>query len=142
MAAYEHLPIFKKLMDLTVFVEQTVSRFSRYYKYTLGHELRTMCHEALGLVMEANNAPRGNTRSAAADKPMEDARPGPANSFEGMPGRREVLLKLRNILERMKIHLMLAREVQAFNSKNAFSQATELVIDLSRQNEGWLKSTP
>jgi len=55
--------------------------------------------------------------------------------------RREVLLKLRNFLERIKIHLMLAREVQAFNSKNAFSQATQLVIDLSRQNEGWLKST-
>lgn len=49
MAVYEHLPIFKKLMDLTVFVEQTVSHFSRYYKYTLGSELRSICHEALGL---------------------------------------------------------------------------------------------
>jgi hypothetical protein len=48
MAAYEHLPIFKKLMDLTVFVEQMVSRLSRYYRYSLGSELRSMCHEALG----------------------------------------------------------------------------------------------
>ncbi len=49
MAAYEHLPIFKRLMDLTVFIEQTVSHFSRCHKYTLGSELRMMCREALGL---------------------------------------------------------------------------------------------
>lgn len=51
MAACEHLSIFKRLMDLTVFMEQTVSHFSRYHKYTLGSELRMMCHEALGLVV-------------------------------------------------------------------------------------------
>ena len=49
MAVYEHLPIFKRLMDLNVFVEQMVSHFSRYYKYTLGSELCGMCHEAPGL---------------------------------------------------------------------------------------------
>ncbi len=55
--------------------------------------------------------------------------------------RREVLLKLRNLLERIKIDLMVAREVRAFNNKNCFVQATELVVDLFRQNEGWLKTT-
>ena len=43
MAVYEQLPIFKKLMDLSVFVEQTVSHFSRYHKFTLGNELLSMC---------------------------------------------------------------------------------------------------
>jgi hypothetical protein len=52
-----------------------------------------------------------------------------------------VLLELRNLLERIKIHLMLAREVQAFNSKNSFVQAAQMVVELSRQNEGWLKTT-
>jgi hypothetical protein len=141
MVAYEHLPIFQKRMDLTVFVEQMVSRFSRYHRYTWGTELRGMCHEALGLVMAPNNALRGNSRSSAADIPPEGDRLGPAKPSEGIACRREVLPKLRNILERIKIHLILAREVQAFSSKNAFSRATELVIDLTRQNEGWLKST-
>ena len=37
MANYEHLPIFKKLMELSVLMEQVVQHFSRYHKYTLGN---------------------------------------------------------------------------------------------------------
>jgi len=113
MANYEHLPIFKKLMELSVLMEQVVQYFSRYHKYTLGSELRTMCHEALALVVEANS----------------------------LRERGPVLMKLRTLLERIKIHLMLAREVKAFQSRNAFGQATEIVVDLCRQNEGWIRST-
>ncbi len=51
MAVYDHLPIFKAMMDVTVFVENAVKYFSRYHKYTLGSELKTMCHDALGLIM-------------------------------------------------------------------------------------------
>lgn len=32
MAAYEHLQIYKKIMDLAVFVESMVMRFSRYQR--------------------------------------------------------------------------------------------------------------
>ena len=113
MAAYEHLPIFKRTMDLSVLMEQIVLHFSRYHKYTLGSELRTMCHDALASIVEANS-----TRE-----------------------RGPVLLKLRMLLERIKIHLVIAREVKAFHSRNSFSQATEIVVELCRQNEGWIKST-
>ena len=142
MAVYEHLPIFKRLMDLTVFVEQMVSHFSRYYKYTLGSALRGMCHEALGLVVDANSArtapgKRENPQLPPFSKESAGFSPGePSSNLE----RREVLLKLRTLLERIKIHLMIAREVKAFNNKNSFVQATEMVADLCRQNEGWLKS--
>lgn len=44
MAAYEHLPIFKAILDVTVFVEQMVMNFSRYHKYTLGSEISARCH--------------------------------------------------------------------------------------------------
>jgi hypothetical protein len=54
MAAYDHLPIFKKMMNLTVYVENMVMRFSRYHRYTLGTELRTMCQSALAVIAEAN----------------------------------------------------------------------------------------
>lgn len=113
MAAYDHLPIFKAMMDLTVLVENTVKFFSRYHKYTLGSELRNMCHEALGLIMEANS--------------LSDKAP--------------VLLNLRITLEKIKIHLVIAKEVKAFHKPNSFLQLAEKVVNVSRQNEGWLKST-
>jgi hypothetical protein len=40
MARYEHLPIYKGAMDLTIYFEKIVRNFSRYHKYTLGSELR------------------------------------------------------------------------------------------------------
>jgi hypothetical protein len=112
MATYEHLPIFKRLMDLSVFLEQVVAHFFRYHKYTLGSELRTMCHEALALIVEANSSRE----------------------------RQPVLFKLRVLLERIKIHLIIAREVKAFNNRSSFGQAAEMIVDLCRQNEGWIKS--
>jgi hypothetical protein len=138
MAAYEHLPIFKRLMDLTVFVEQVVSRFSRYYKYTLGSELHSMCHEGLALVVDANSAPSGG-RGASAPTPSSQGPPGGVPSGEST--RLAILLRLRILLERLKVHLVIAREVQAFHNKNSFVQATEIVVELCRQNEGWIRST-
>jgi len=35
MARYEHLPIYKKAMDLTIYFEKIVRNFSRYHKYAL-----------------------------------------------------------------------------------------------------------
>ncbi len=36
MAQYEHLPIYKKAMDVAFYFEQIVRGFSRYNKYILG----------------------------------------------------------------------------------------------------------
>jgi hypothetical protein len=54
MAQYEHLPIYKKAMDLAVYVEQIVRVFSRYHKYSLGADLRQLSHSVLRLVIRAN----------------------------------------------------------------------------------------
>ncbi len=35
MARYEHLPIYKKAMDLAIYLEKIVRSVSRYHKYTL-----------------------------------------------------------------------------------------------------------
>ena len=48
MAQYEHLPIYKKAMDLTIYFEKIVRNFSRYNKYTLGSELRTVSRDIVG----------------------------------------------------------------------------------------------
>ncbi len=106
MAAYEHLPIFKVMMSTTIAVELAVKQFPRYHKYTLGSELRSMCHEALALIMTANS----------------------------MAQRREMLLRLRVQLERIKIHLMIAREVKAFARPKTFLQIAERIVNVSRQN--------
>ena len=98
MARYDHLPIFKAMMELAKTIENAVRYFPRYHKYTLGSELRGFCHTGLALVMEANSS----------------------------DNRAEVLLRLRLVLERLKIHLMLAKEVQAFNRVQMFYRITEI----------------
>ena len=112
MARYENLPIFKRAMELTVKVEKVVRQFSRYNKYTLGAELRGQCHEVLALIAEVNSQ---------------------RNKVEGLE-------RLRLLLERIKIHVMLLREVRGFPGRESFFQITELAVDVSRQNEGWLRS--
>jgi hypothetical protein len=55
MARYEHLPIYKKAMDLTVYFEKIVRNFTRYHKYTLGSELREKSREIVALIIKANS---------------------------------------------------------------------------------------
>jgi hypothetical protein len=55
MARYEHLPIYKKAMDLTIYFEKIVRNFSRYHKYTLGSELREKSREIVALIIRANS---------------------------------------------------------------------------------------
>ncbi|MDP8255413.1 MAG: hypothetical protein P9M14_06670 [Candidatus Alcyoniella australis] len=45
MAKYDHLPIYKKALELTVYVEDVAKNFSRYHKYTIGTRLRDACWE-------------------------------------------------------------------------------------------------
>ncbi len=111
MARYEHLPIYKKAMDLTIYFEKIVRNFSRYHKYTIGTELRGKSREIVGLIIRAN--------STAAKRPL--------------------LLELRERLEGLKVLIRICKEVKAFNRFNSFVYASDLVIDISRQNEGWIK---
>jgi hypothetical protein len=56
MAQYEHLPIYKKAYDLTLYFEKIVRNFSRYDKYTIGTDLRQLSREVLRLIRRANDA--------------------------------------------------------------------------------------
>ena len=112
MARYEHLPIYKGAMDVTVYIEQVVRNFSRYHKYTLGSDLRQHSRELVMLIIRANSRP---------DK---------------LP----VLHDLWERLEAFQVLLRIGKEVQAFQTFNSYAHAAELVVMLSRQNEGWMKS--
>jgi len=55
MARYEHLEIYKSAFDLTKSIEETVMKFPRYHKYTLGSELRTLSYKVIVLIIRVNN---------------------------------------------------------------------------------------
>jgi hypothetical protein len=112
MAQYEHLPIYKKAFDLTVYFEKVVRNFSRYHKYQIGAELRQQSREVLRQIVRANNA---------AEKAPQ-------------------LEKLRELLEDLKITLRIAKEEKVFANFDSYHYSVNQVVDLCRQNEGWLKS--
>ena len=112
MAQTEHLPIYKRTYDLCLYLEQVVHNFSRYHKYALGADLRDGARRALKLVVRAN---------ARRDKAS-------------------VLLQLREELEELKVLLRLGQDVKAFPNFNSFQHAITLVVEIAKQNEGWLKS--
>ena len=112
MAQTEHLPIYKRSYDLCLYVEQVVRNFSRYHKYSLGSDLRDGARRVLKLVVRANSR-----RDKAA-----------------------VLLAVREELEELKVLLRLCQDVKTFPNFNSFGHAIEMVTEIAKQNEGWLKS--
>ena len=112
MAQTEHLPIYQASYDLCLYLEQVVRSFSRYHKYTLGADLRDGARRVLKLLVRAN---------ARRDKAG-------------------VLLEVREEVEQLKVVLRLCQDVKAFASFGAFAHATQQVVTIAKQNEGWLKS--
>lgn len=55
MAQYEHLPIYRKAFDLSIYLENSVRGFSRYHKYTLGTDLRNLSRRVVRLIIRANS---------------------------------------------------------------------------------------
>lgn len=113
MARYEHLPIYKASMDLAVFMESGVKNMSRYNKYAIGTELRKRTLSALSLVVRANST---------------------------LDSKVLVLEELRIILEELRQLLFLAKETKALASFQFYKDCMSKLENLSRQNEGWLKS--
>ena len=51
-----------------------------------------------------------------------------------------LLRELRLEIEELKVLCRLACDLKAFSSLRAFEHAIGLVVDIAKQNEGWLKS--
>lgn len=112
MAQYEHFPIYKAAFDLLVYFEKIVKNFSRYNKYTHGKALREIAREILMLIVRANNT----------------------------YNKRPVLEEVRIKTEELKVTVRVCKEVQAFPSFNSFETAINLVVEIAKQNEGWMRS--
>ena len=116
MARYEHLPIYKSALDLTVHMERLVAGFSRYHKYSLGTELRAASRLVLMQVLRANNAATAAARGGE-------------------------LRLLREHIDALLLTMRVAKEVKAFKSFAGYLHAVEQVGAVARQNEGWFKHT-
>ena len=112
MAHTEHLPIYKAAYDLCLWLEQVVRGFPRYHKYASGSDLREGSRRILRLVVRAN---------ARSDKTP-------------------VLLELREEIEELKAMLRLCHDSKGFAGIAAFEHGARLVVEIAKQNEGWLKS--
>ncbi len=115
MAKYGHLPIYKKALELVVFLENSVRGFSRYHKYSIGERLRGISWDLVTQIVRANNTP--------------------------VKIRRDMLVKVRDKAEEINIAMAVARELQAFSNHNSYRQAARLSVDIARQSEGWLSKT-
>lgn len=111
MARYEHLPIFRAAFDLAVHMEKIVRNFSRYHKYTIGTELRNHSQKILTQVIAANNSIQ----------------------------RRPLLLALREELEQFKVLSRLCHESGGFANTKSYLFVAEQIVDIAKQNEGWLR---
>lgn len=110
-AAYENLPVYKSAKDLVVYLEIIVAGFSRYYKYTIGADLRKLSYAAFALIAKAN---------------VRDVR---------VSYLHDALDKLLEI----KLRIEVCADIRAFNNKNSYPTAMRKVIEVSRQCEGWLR---
>jgi hypothetical protein len=97
-----------------LYLEQVVHGFSRYHKYSLGADLRDGGRRALKLIVRAN----------------------------ARYNKAPVLLELREELEELKVLLRLGQDIKAFSRFGSFEHAIGLVVEIAKQNEGWLKSQP
>jgi len=109
---YEKLPIFKKALELNVYIEEAVRNFAQYHKYAIGSELRQKAREVL----------YGIYRVYFSDNKKED------------------ILALRNSIEELKITIYLAKELKALRDFKQFEILSRLAVELAKQAQGWLGS--
>ena len=113
MARYEHLPIDRSAFDWAVHLEKIVRNFSRYHKYSLGLELRQSSRAVLTRVIKANDSTE----------------------------RTSVLRERRHEQEHLKLCTRLCHESGGFASTRSYLHVAEWIVNLARQNEGWLRQT-
>ncbi len=113
MAKYGHLKVFKDTYDLTKGALQSIRRFPKTFKYTLGAEMQGNLYAAMNSIIAANSS---------------------RNKWDALS---QAILKM----EMWQLQLRLAKDMQCFpNSGNAWFDLTERSCEILRQLEGWRKA--
>ena len=110
MAQYFHTAIFQSTYILTLEIYKTTCNFKKEYKYTLGEKLKVISGELLDLIVLANSA----------DKKIE------------------LLQKLDNRLETLRIHIRLAFDLKII-TPGKLEIINKQIEVIGRQVGGWQK---
>ena len=108
----ENFPIFRKALELCVYMEEIVKSFDRYHRYTVGEDMRQMSKELLFII----------NRVGLTDDKVE------------------TLTRLRDRCEDMKMMLLISKELKAFRSFKQFEHSSKLSVEVCRQSQAWLGS--
>jgi hypothetical protein len=107
---YSHTPIFQATYILTLAIYKATGNFKKEYKYTLGEQLKLLCHNLLDLIVLAN---------ITQEKALE-------------------LEKLNIKLETLRIHLRLAFDLKAV-SAGLLGELNRQIEEIGKQIGGWQK---
>jgi len=110
---YDNLPIYKLALDVCVYVETIVKSFDKYFKYTVGSDLRAYSKRILFGVHKANRA---------YDKQIW-------------------LEKLVEHCEEFKMLVQLCKELKAFKSFKQFEHVSKKAVEVAKQAQAWLNYT-
>ena len=108
----QQLPIWRDANLLLLEVEKAVRHFPRYYKYTLGSDLRQQAMGICRLIIRAYNSDNN---------------------------QQSQVKRLGLAVDDLKVQIQLAKELQAFRHFREFQQIVELAVSVGRQSGGWRK---
>ena len=97
-------------MDFCIYIETVVKGFDRYYKYTIGNDLREYSKQVLFLIHRANVSHK----------------------------KQDTLELLRDKCEELKMLIVLAKGLKAFKSFAQFEYSSKLIVDICKQSQAWL----
>ena len=117
MAQYSHLPIYNKAYGILREFYVRVPKFGKQYKYFLGNDLIKYAVEIIKIIIKANSE---------RDKKR----------------RTELIEYLCLTTEMLITQLRIANELRQLGGQKSYLYLSELVVDLSKQAEGWKKYTP
>ncbi len=106
------IPIWRDANCLLLEMERAVKHFPRYYKYTLGSELRSQAMLVCRLVGRA---------------------------WQDKAKTRYWLENLIPAIDDLKIQLQLAKDLHVFRNFAEFERLTTLTMGLGKQSGGWLR---
>jgi hypothetical protein len=113
MARYQHLPVYKDCYDLTVQVLGAIRRFPRVFKYTLGEQIQNNLYSLLSMVVKINSAVHKKELLATA------------------------VLETELILTQIR----LAKDMRCFANLKVYLDLSNRLVIISKQLEGWRKSS-
>jgi hypothetical protein len=117
MAQYSHLPIYNKGFEVLRELYMRVPKFGKQYKYFLGGKLIENSVDIIKLIIKANSERDKEKRQAQIEY-------------------------LCLTIEMLITHLRIANELRQLGGQKSYLFLCEMVVNLSKQAEGWKKYTP